>query len=408
MIKYLYLAGFLVASPAMAASVPTESDLSQDPQNDEQVYQLAASSNSALIAPAGQFAIFKPKTATKSAVINYEVWDLALENIVLGMGPSIRKRETRPDPEVGTRILKGHRSAYRLEGSRVTFSYLNDEYRNSLTAYRKDLESIANRVDITTLRREEQLAFWLNLHNVTLIEQIALNYPVRRPEQLKVGPNKKLLNDAKLLNIRGVPVSLRDIRENIVYPNWTNPNVMYGFFRGNIGGPSMQRYAYTGGNVHGVLKITAGEFVNSLRGFHESRRTLKVSTLYEEVKPYYFKNWPLDLKAHLRGFANEEVLKELESDKPVEFDRYDAVVADLLAGDTPSTANLNITTNGTQRSARLSPEVARLLRELDSKIEIARKRGMLMKRGTVTIEDVETIDVDIPPTTTPAPETESP
>ena len=401
MIKYLYLSAFLIATPAMAESVPTDNNSAAIIGQDEQVYQVAASQNTALVSPAAKFAIFKPKAASKNSVIDYEVWDLALENIVLGLGPSIRKREGRPDPEVGTRVLKGHKSGYRLEGSRVTFSFLNDEYRQSLSDYRRDLESIANKVDITTLRRDEQLAYWLNLHNVTLIEQIALNYPVRRPEKLKVGPDNKPLNDAKLLNIRGVELSLRDIRENIVYPHWKNPNVIYGFFRGNIGSPALQRYAYKGGNVNAVLNIQGGEFVNSLRGFHESRNALKVSTIYDEARPYYFSNWERDLKSHLRTHANPEVLLELSSDKPIKLDNYDAVVADLLAGDTPSTANLNVTSNGRTRSSRYSPEVSRLLRELDTKTVIMRERGMLQKRGTVTIEDVETIEVDIPKNTTP-------
>jgi len=387
-----------MSMPAFATSAPSSINQIKEQQKDEKVYQIAASPNAILIAQNQQFAIFKPKTATKSSVIDYEVWDMALENIVLGLGPSTRRRESRPSAEVGTRIVKGHKSGYRLEGSRVTFSYLNDEYRNSLTAYRKDLESIGNQIDITSLRRKEQLAFWLNLHNVTLIEQIALNYPIRQPEKLQVGPNNELLNDAKLLNIRGVKMSLRDIRENIVYPNWRNPNVIYGFFRGNIGSPSLQRYAYTGSNVDAVLNIQGGEFVNSLRGFHESRKTLKVSSLYDEARPYFFQNWSTDLKQHLRKHASPDVLEELNSDKPIAIDRYDPVVADLLAGDRPSTANLNVSSNGRTNTGRVSPEVARLLRELDTKTDILRQRGMLTKRGTVTIEDMETIEVDIPKT----------
>ncbi|MCF6274867.1 MAG: DUF547 domain-containing protein, partial [Robiginitomaculum sp.] len=299
-------------------------------------------------------------------------------------------------PTVGTRIVKGHKSGYRLEGSRVTFSFWNDEYKIGLTEYRKDLERVANQVDITRLSRDEQLAFWMNLHNVTLIEQIAHNYPVRRPEDLRVGSNKERLNDANLLNIRGVALSLRDIRENIVYPNWSNPDVMYGFFRGNIGGPALQNFAFTSNNVHDILKLQAYEFVNSLRGVNSTRRAMKVSKLYDEVRPYYFRNWSSDLPNHLRKHADSDVRELLAKGKPIELDRYDPVVADLLAGDSPSTQKLNVQINGQPSSARISPEIARLLSELEKKTNIMRKRGMLATRGTVTIDDIPTIDVDIP------------
>jgi len=389
-------AASLLALPVFAASVPTGIAPSAEKNAAEMPVLSAASPAQALEAPNSVYKIFTPKAQTNASVIDYSVWDEALGNIVLRMGQSIRKRSRRPEPPIGTRVVNGHKSAYRLEGSRVTFSYLNDEYRTGLTEYRQDLERIANKVDITTLSRKEQLAFWFNLHNVTMIEQIALNYPVRRPNKLLVGPNKQPLNEAKLLTIRGVPLSLRDIRENIVYANWNNPDVMYGFFRGNIGGPALQNYAITSDNVDYIMDFQGDEFVNSLRGFHESRQALKVSTLYEEARPYFFKNWPLDLKTHLKWHAGDDVLKELASDKPVVFDRYDPIVADLMAGDRARTANLNVQING-QSSMNMSPEIARLFRELDEKTEIMRKRGMIKSRtGTVTIEDVETIDVDIP------------
>lgn len=383
---------FSLAMPANAASLYANAP-EQDAAKGGNTVVLSAAAQQTAASP---YSIFIPLTQTNSSKIDYGVWDVALRNIVLRLGQSIRMRAKRPDPLVGTRILKGHKSAYRLEGSRVTFSYLNDEYREGLTEYRKDLERVANQVNIAQLGRKEQLAFWLNLHNVALIEQVAHNYPVRRPVKLLVGPNKQPLHEAKLINIRGVALSLRDIREHIVYANWQNPDVMYGFFHGDIGGPALQNYAFTGSNVNEILKLQANDFVNSLRGFHESRRALKVSTLYEETRPYYFVDWPNDLKSHLRKHASPEVLTEIAKDKPVEFDRYDPVVADLMAGDRASTQNLNVRINGQSQTARMTPEVARLFRELEQKTRIMKQRGMILKGGTVTIEDIETIDVDIP------------
>jgi len=395
-LKTALLMSSLLAVPAFAASVPVGFP-SVEKRTNQMVVRVSANSPSvALVSVATPYRDFAPKTQTQNSTIDYTVWDSALENIVLRLGQSTRIRALRPDPTVGTRIVKGHKSGYRLEGSRVTFSYLNDEYRDGLTAYREDLERVANQIDITRLSRKEQLAFWLNLHNVTLIEQIAHNYPVRRPEELRVGANNERLNDAKLLNIRGVALSLRDIRENIVYPNWSNPDVMYGFFRGNIGGPALQNFAFTSNNVDAILKLQAYEFVNSLRGVHSTGRAMKVSTLYDEVRPYYFNNWSSDLANHLRKHADADVIALLDKNKPVELDRYDQVVADLLAGDRPSLQKLNVTIGGQVGSPRISPEVARLLRELEQKTNIMRKRGMLGTKGTVTIEDIPTIDVDIP------------
>ena len=172
---------------------------------------------------------------------------------------------------------------------------------------------------------------------------------------------------------------------------------MYGFFhRRYWGGRALQSYAITSGNIDSILKLQANEFVNSLRGVHESGSALRVSALYEETKPYYFADWPNKLKTHLRKHASPEVLEELASNKPIKFDNYDPVVADLLAGDRPSTANLNVSINGPASIRTNEPRSGRLFRELNRKTEIMKQRGMINKGGTVTIEDIETIDVDIP------------
>lgn len=389
----LLASAIFIASPSFAASYP---DMAQPQHSTAQDPHVVLSAAAGSISPTSPFAIFAPKIQSRSSTIDYSVWDSALRNVVLRLGQSIRVRAKRPRPVVGTRMITGHKSAYRLEGSRVMFSHLTPEYKAELTAYRKDLERIATQVDISSLARKEQLAFWFNLHNVALIEQIALHYPVREPEKLRIGPRNELLNEAKILNIRGVPMSLRDIREQIVYPNWSNPDVIYGFFRGNIGGPALQNYAITSKNVDFVLSLQARDFVNSLRGMNEGRKALKVSSLYEEVRPFYFKNWPNDVLVHMRKHATPEVLKILAKDKPIEIDRYDAVVADLNGGERPRTANLNVSLNGRRLGAKITPETLRLLQELDNKTKIMKRRGMIgKKKGVVTIEDIATVDIDL-------------
>ncbi|WP_371396148.1 DUF547 domain-containing protein [Fretibacter rubidus] len=340
--------------------------------------------------PLAQFA---PQAFTSRTRLDYSVLDEALDNSVLRFGASTRRYLGKPQGATGTRFIRGHRSAYRLEGSRVSFSFLGDEYRQAIIDYRADLERIGNQINLVNMSRDEQLAFWLNLHNVKLIEQIALQYPVRRPSRMTV--NGVPLHDAKLLNIKGTPLSLRDIRERIVFPNWTNPETIYGFFYGDIGSPGLQDYAYKASNVNAVLSLQASEFVNSLRGFNETSGAREVSRLYAEAQPFYFPNWERDLDAHLMKHAAEEVRVELASGKPFKIDRYDDVIADLMGGDRPriATGDVRDLDSGTPLdSMQLPNEVQRLIRELSQKREVLRRRGLLSS-GTVVIEDIETPSV---------------
>lgn len=332
------------------------------------------------------FAEFAPKAQSSNARLDYEIWDEALNNVVLDLGPSTRQRAARPKNTVGTRMVKGHKSAYRLEGTRVTFAYINDEYKAGLIAYRQDLEWIASNNDLTALSRDEQLAYWLNLHNVTIIEQIALNYPIDNPDRIKIkiDGEKVKLDEAKIITIRGRKLSPKDIRENIVYPNWSNADVLYGFYRGNIGSPGLARSAFRGDNLDYMLGRSADEFVNSLRGFNSTTRNRYVSKIYDEAKRFYFKNWDADLQAHLLTHANETVQAEVLTDKPFKIDNYDINIGDLSGGRRLGSSGLS-----SAGGLSMSAETARLLSEVRKKQDFLRRNDMVKRNtGFVIIEDL--------------------
>lgn len=278
-------------------------------------------------------AVFTPTTNPMRHTIDYEIWDFALKHIVLPMGPPDRKWARRPDPAMGTRIKQGAQSEYRLEGSLVMFRFLDPSIIASFTEYRQDLERVADTLDIAALPRNEQLAFWLNLHNVAMMEQIAQAWPVREPQDITVGGAP--LDEARFITLRGVPVSLRDIRENIVFRHWKDPKVIYGFWRGEIGGPELQRHAFTGANVSSLLDVAALDYVNSLRGTQKLGETLAVSTLYTEVAPFYFRNFETDLRAHIGKYAEEPVKEILAETRVVKASISEADIADLHGGARP-------------------------------------------------------------------------
>ena len=333
------------------------------------------------------FSIFEPKSQASNAKLDYSVLDGALREAVVKMGPSLRVRAPRKKHGgIGSRIVRGHKSPYRLEGSRVTFSYLPDKYTETLTKYRQDLVNIANERDLQSYSKNEQLAYWMNLHNVLVVETVSKNYPVIRPSELVIGEGGDALHDAKLITNCGVPLSLRDIREKIVYQNWSDPVVIYGFFRGDIGGPGIMDFAITGDNVNYVLHLQAFEFITSLRGINTTRFHTNVSYIYEEARPYYFKNWPYEIETHLRQFANEATLRDLDEDLPFRVEKYDTIVADLWGGSRSRGSASVSSTSGSQFGR---PPI---LFERARKIAVLRKRGMLKRSYNVTITDIETVD----------------
>lgn len=312
-----------------------------------------------------RFALFTPTKEPIRHRIDYELWDWALKNIVISMGPSTRSRPYAEPAAFGTRIRQGHNSRYRLEGSLVTFLFLEQDVIASFGEYRRDLEQVADTLDIASLPRNEQLAYWFNLHNVALLEQIAKEWPVRQPRELRIDGVP--LDDARFITVRGVPMSLRDIRENIVFANWRDPKVIYGFWRGEIGGPALEREAYTGANVASLLEIAAEDYVNSLRGTQKSGKTLQVSTLYDEAGRFYFADFEADLRAHLAEYANEEV-----TDILARTDRTEAVIREWDIADVSGGARLAnyLFIDSDLGSSRVPYGLALLLRQRQRKLEV--------------------------------------
>ncbi|MEQ8410152.1 MAG: DUF547 domain-containing protein [Erythrobacter sp.] len=330
-----------------------------------------------------QYRTFVPKDDPNKDGIDYSIWTEAMKNLVVSMGPSLREGAGRPDPSFGTRRQYGHVSRYRLEGSRLMFSFLDDEVIDSFTEYRRDLEATADKVDIQKLSRNEQLAYWINLHNVAVTEQIAKQWPVRQPREMEVDGVK--LDEAKFITVEGIALSPRDIRENIVYPNWRDPKVIYGFWRGEIGGPSIQREAFNAENVARLLEKSAREFVNSLRGTEKAGDTLEVSELYREAAPFYFSDFERDLRAHLREYAQPKVVAILDETDKLEASIREWDIADLAGGVREPTYQNIQNAQGDQVSSRIPQSMARLLAQRERKFEKIIREG---RTGTVTFSNL--------------------
>ena len=330
-------------------------------------------------APTGDdpFATFVPATDRIDHRIDYSIWTLALSNYVVSMGPPLRKKPFTPASTLGTNVRMGHNSIYRLDGSMVGFSFMDDAVIASFTEYRRDLETVADTLDIQTLPRNEQLAYWMNLHNVAMVEQIANAWPVRQPREIEIDGVP--VEYAKFITVEGVAMSPHDIRTRIVYPNWRDPKVIYGFWRGEIGGPAMQREAFKGRDIANMLDRSAREFVNSRRGVEKRGGTLHVSTVYEEAAPFFFtSDLEAELREHLLDFAEEDVRKMLENTSELKTTLRERDIADLAGGRR---------SNAFFSNGKIGRGVLMLLAQRAKKLDYVERKGL--RQGQVIFSNID-------------------
>ena len=274
-----------------------------------------------------RFSKFEAHDEQSTVLLDYSAWDTVLRSTVFMAGPSSRKiRRSRSTP-TGTRISLANPNRSWLEGNRVNFHLLNDEHIAAVIEFRGELEALPDRIGgLGALSRDAQLAYWLNLYNVTVYGLVAERYPIIRLKSFRKGRW-----DEKLLTVSGVPLSLNDIQNEILIPIWKTPLVLYGLYQGSVGGPNIRGKAYHPNTVWDKLRSNAKEFVNSIRAVHKKRNYARASRIYEWGAAA-FPGGMADLRSHLLEYADDETRAILEDSDQLRIGYYDWYIADIYNG----------------------------------------------------------------------------
>ena len=262
--------------------------------------------------------------------INYDDLTNLLKSVVVDVGRSTREKAAPSHAATGTRMKASVKRSTLNEGNRFYYETFanNEEARKLLTDIQKSLEQVPTDAPLEYFTRDEQLAFWLNLYNVTVLNEIIKEYPQRNLKKLVTGKNSIL--SKKILNVAGIPLSLDDIEYTILKNNYnSDPLIIYGLYQGYIGGPNIRKRAYIGNDVWRALKNNANEFINSNRGtYPKDEKTFRVSSLYERNKAF-FPDFDDDLTKHLLTYIEGEERSELQAARAIRADIDDWTVTDL-------------------------------------------------------------------------------
>lgn len=275
------------------------------------------------------FEKFNCDTPNSSLSISFNNVDTLLVSSVLDMGRSKRTKAKRVVPAHGTRLIQNVNASTDNEGNRFSYELFNsDKSRKSLAKVLEGLESIPQKKSLCLFNKQDQLAYWLNLHNVALLKEIVKLYPRRNLQDFLSGDNSVL--NKKSLTVEDVAVSINDIRSYILPMKYgRDPLILYGLYQGTIGGPDILTQAFTAKNVYRLLKSSAADFINSNRGTqYNSGDTLRVSAYYQ-WNAQYFSDFQNDLKQHILKFAEGNIVQDIEQSTLLEPEIENWKVTDL-------------------------------------------------------------------------------
>ena len=260
-------------------------------------------------------------------VIIYDDVEALLKTAVLYMGKSSRQKATKSKAKTGTRLKNKIKPLTDLEGNRFFYeAFDSPEKIQLMTNIRKSLEQLPTNSPLQFFSKDEQLAYWLNLYNISLLEQLILIYPQKNLQPLT---EKGELFDQKHLVVANEKISLNDIKQIVIHNFGYDPLLIYGFHQGYIASPDIRREPYTGKRVWKILERNADLFINSNRGtFSDGSTTFKVSKLYEQNK-MFFKDFDADLRDHLKKHLTRLYKSKLLAAEEIETETTNWQIADL-------------------------------------------------------------------------------
>ncbi|WP_417449366.1 DUF547 domain-containing protein [Kordiimonas sp.] len=276
--------------------------------------------------------IFSPYAEVASVEIRYDDWSYILRTTVFEAGRSDRSYVSPPEPGIGRRIVKGNTSSLRLEGNRLYFPAFTGENLTALKRIRAELEAMPGAIPLAEWTHNQQLAYWLNLYNITLVAALAERYPEQELRSLLYGQGERTgLLDQPLLTVAGTSLSLNDIHHKILIPGWQDPLVMYGLFHGFVGCANIRPEAYTAATVWDQLRDNAAEFINSNRGARMDGQTLRIAKIYSSNLAL-FPGGPTELKEHIAAYADAGYAERFRAATNVRATTSDYYIADLYQG----------------------------------------------------------------------------
>lgn len=264
--------------------------------------------------------------------IDYSDFDYVLKNSVLLMGPSTHKpSKARFTKITATRLQFGNTKITREEGNRVLMHEFKKPHRAYLKKMRDDLLAIPADLPLEKLSRNDQLAYWLNLHNAIALEKISAEYPVTRLKPFFDKSNPDAFVNQRRFMVNGTAISLRDIQDHVI-TNWNDPVVIYGFYMGAVGTPNIRNAAFKGESVYDDLHDNAVDFVNSVRGTQIWKTSeLRVSTYYDYMRDA-FPNFEISLRAHIEEYAKPAFKHRMIVTSELTVNIKDWNIADLYNG----------------------------------------------------------------------------
>lgn len=205
--------------------------------------------------------------------------------------------------------------------TQVAFSVMTQPAKDVMNQYITWLSGLP----VSQLNRDEQVAYWLNLHNVLTLRELDAvggKGPVDRYRQFPISTMGVFAKP--VVTVEGRELSIDGIVQEVLRPNFKDYPYQYGVFLAAKGAPSLRREAYLGSKIRDQLQDQARRFVNN-GGAKAKGNGLELSSFYEWWGADLRGNEP-GVRQHLLQYAEPKLAAKISSASDTYSYRFDRAI----------------------------------------------------------------------------------
>jgi hypothetical protein len=185
-------------------------------------------------------------------------------------------------------------------------------------------------VDVTTLSREDQLAYWINLYNISTVNVVVERYPVESIRDISTDPIIRLnvFKKDNVLTKKGA-MSLNDVENEKIRESFKDPRIHFAINCAAKSCPPIRPEPYTGAEVSNQLDDQVRKFLAGPNGVHLKKSGAELVLHVTKIMDWFkddFETWGGGRVPFLIRYVTSDKRKQIEAagnQVDLEFDDYD-------------------------------------------------------------------------------------
>ena len=193
--------------------------------------------------------------------------------------------------------------------TKISYSAVEQQGQRFLNLYMSRLAA----VPVSSLSRNDQLAYWLNTHNMLVMQAMTDSKGRKNMSKARgtaAAPGEMWTQ--KRITVEGTKLSLHDIEKNIIVSNFADkPNAIFGLYQGTKGSPGFKGDGFSGANLDAELATAGQAYLKSQLKVKGSKA--KIPAVVDWYAADLFGGDQEALRAQLAGLSNAKTAKKLSA-----------------------------------------------------------------------------------------------